>query len=37
MVEKIYIDKLSEGQFVNMGEEWNSLLEKSITNEVFLL
>jgi len=37
MMENISIDKPSEGQFVNMREEWNSLLEKSVTNEVFLL
>jgi hypothetical protein len=37
MMEDISIEKISEGQFANMREEWNSLLEKSITNEVFLL
>jgi len=37
MIENIYIDKLSEGQFANMREEWNSLLESSATNEIFLL
>jgi CelD/BcsL family acetyltransferase involved in cellulose biosynthesis len=37
MMENISIDRVSEDQFVNMREEWNSLLNKSITNEVFLL
>jgi hypothetical protein len=37
MLENISIDRISEGQFENMNEEWNSLLEKSITDEVFLL
>lgn len=37
MIEHIAIDRVSEGQFKNMREEWNSLLEKSVTNEIFLL
>jgi len=37
MTKNIYIDKISEGQFENMREEWNSLLEKSVTNEIFLV
>jgi hypothetical protein len=37
MLENISIDRISEGQFEKMREAWNSLLEKSITNEVFLL
>ena len=37
MIENIAIDKVSEGEFGNMREEWNSLLEESVTNEVFLL
>jgi hypothetical protein len=37
MIESIYIDKMSEDQFGNMREEWNALLEKSVTNEIFLL
>ena len=37
MIEYIAIDKVSEGEFGNMREEWNSLLEKSVTNEIFLL
>ena len=37
MMEDISIEKISEGQFASMREEWNSLLEKSITDEVFLL
>ena len=37
MLENISIDRISEGQFGNMREEWNSLLEKSVTNEIFLL
>jgi hypothetical protein len=28
---------MPEGEFGNTKEEWNSLFEKSITNEVFLL
>jgi hypothetical protein len=36
-MENIYIDKMSEVQFGNMREEWNSLLGKSATNEIFLL
>lgn len=36
-MEEITIDKMTEGQFGNMREEWNSLLEKSVTNEIFLL
>jgi len=37
MQENISIDRISEGQFENMRAEWNSLLEKSATNEIFLL
>jgi CelD/BcsL family acetyltransferase involved in cellulose biosynthesis len=37
MLENIFIDRISEGQFENMRAEWNSLLEKSVTNEIFLL
>jgi CelD/BcsL family acetyltransferase involved in cellulose biosynthesis len=37
MIEEIAIDKMTEGQFGNMRDEWNSLLEKSVTNEIFLL
>ena len=37
MLENISIERISEGQFGNMREEWNSLLEKSVTNEIFLL
>ena len=37
MIEKITIDKMTECQFGMMREEWNSLLEKSVTNEIFLL
>jgi CelD/BcsL family acetyltransferase involved in cellulose biosynthesis len=37
MLENISIDRISEGQFENMRAEWNSLLEKSVTNEIFLL
>ncbi len=36
-MENISIEKISDVQFVNMREEWNSLLEKSVTNEIFLL
>ena len=36
-MENIFIETISEDEFTNMKEEWNSLLEKSITNEVFLL
>jgi CelD/BcsL family acetyltransferase involved in cellulose biosynthesis len=36
MLENISIDRISEAQFENMREEWNSLLEKSATNEIFL-
>jgi CelD/BcsL family acetyltransferase involved in cellulose biosynthesis len=31
------IERLSEKEFLNVRDEWNSLLEKSVTNEVFLL
>jgi CelD/BcsL family acetyltransferase involved in cellulose biosynthesis len=31
------IRRLSEEEFLNLKHEWNSLLEKSVTNEVFLL
>jgi hypothetical protein len=37
MLENISIERIAEGQFENMREEWNSLLEKSVTNEIFLL
>jgi CelD/BcsL family acetyltransferase involved in cellulose biosynthesis len=37
MTETIAIDRMTEDQFGNMREEWNSLLEKSVTNEIFLL
>ena len=37
MLGNISIDRIAEGQFENMREEWNSLLEKSVTNEIFLL
>jgi CelD/BcsL family acetyltransferase involved in cellulose biosynthesis len=37
MIENIAIDKMSEDEFGNMREEWDSLLEKSVTNEIFLL
>jgi CelD/BcsL family acetyltransferase involved in cellulose biosynthesis len=36
MVEHISIDRISEGQFEYMREEWDSLLEKGVTNEIFL-
>ena len=36
MLEKISIDRVSEGQFNHMREEWNSLLERGVTNEIFL-
>ena len=31
------IGRLSEKEFLDVKHEWNSLLEKSVTNEVFLL
>lgn len=37
MIQNITIDKVSEDEFGNMRGEWNSLLEKSATNEIFLL
>jgi hypothetical protein len=36
-MENISIEKISDVQFVDMREEWNSLLERSFTNEIFLL
>jgi len=36
MPENISIERISECQFENMREEWNSLLEKGVTNEIFL-
>jgi CelD/BcsL family acetyltransferase involved in cellulose biosynthesis len=36
-MENIIIEKISDSQFVNMREEWNALLEKSVTNEIFLV
>jgi hypothetical protein len=37
ITNNIVIDEMPEGEFGNTKEEWNSLLGKSITNEVFLL
>ena len=36
-MEDIFIERISDVQFIDMREEWNSLLERSLTNEVFLL
>ena len=36
-VENISIERISEDTFRGMRDEWNSLLEKSVTNEFFLL
>jgi CelD/BcsL family acetyltransferase involved in cellulose biosynthesis len=37
MTQDIAVDKMSEGEFGSMREEWNSLVERSVTNEIFLL
>jgi hypothetical protein len=36
-MENIFIERISDVQFIDMREKWNSLLERSLTNEVFLL
>ncbi len=36
-MENLSIRRLSEKEFLGVRHEWNSLLEKSVTNEVFLL
>jgi CelD/BcsL family acetyltransferase involved in cellulose biosynthesis len=35
-MEDIFIEKISDVQFTGMREEWNALLGKSLTNEIFL-
>jgi len=37
LMEDISIVRISDIQFIKMREEWNSLLERSLTNEMFLL
>ncbi len=36
-MENISIEKISDSQFANMRGEWNALLERSVTNEAFLV
>ena len=36
-MEDIFIERISDVQFIDMRDKWNSLLERSLTNEVFLL
>ncbi len=37
MTQGIAVDRIPEGEFGRMRQEWNSLLERSVTNEIFLL